>query len=279
MILESYARDEEILRLEAISYRTKGRLILKNIDLIVTKGDFMGVMGPNGAGKTTLLRLMAGLIQPSEGCVYINSHPLHRMNRIQVARLIAMVPHRPAAEFAFSVKEVVSMGRHPHRGRFELETEEDRELVRKSMAMTDVSGLSDQPITQISGGEQQRVALARALAQEPKLLLLDEPTANLDPFFKIQVLELVKERVEAGLAAVAPMHDPELASRFCNRLLLLKEGNIIAEGSPFEVLTIENLQELFGVRARVLPDDETMGLRVTILGKLPRSRGTGVTQS
>ena len=141
-----------------------------------------------------------------------------------------MVPQRPAAEFAFSVKEVVSMGRHPHRGRFELETEEDRELVRKSMAMTDVSGLSDQPITQISGGEQQRVALARALAQEPKLLLLDEPTANLDPFFKIQVLKLVKERVEAGLAAVAPMHDPELASRFCNRLLLLKEGNPLTKG-------------------------------------------------
>jgi iron complex transport system ATP-binding protein len=255
----------EILRLKDVWFSWKDHSIIKGINLSVRRGEFLGIIGPNGAGKTTLLRLIAGLIKPSQGSIHLDGRPLGRMTRREVAREIAMVPQKPATEFAFSVQDVVNMGRYPHRGRFEMQSKQDLAIVQDAMRLTETSQLADRPITEISGGEQQRVILARALAQDPKILLLDEPTSNLDPLYQLQVLKVVRGRVEKGIAVVSPMHDLELASRFCDRLILLKGGTILAEGSPEQVLVPEHLRTGFRVKAKVFPDRDTGGLKVTIL--------------
>lgn len=260
------APDSEILRIQDLWFSWKDRPAIQCISLGCRAGEFVGIIGPNGAGKSTLLRLIAGLLNPSRGSIQVVGRPLQWMSRREAARVIAMVPQKAATEFAFSVEEVVRMGRYPHRGRFEMESERDVALVREAMALTETSHLSRHPITEISGGEQQRVILARALAQDPQLLLLDEPTSNLDPLYQLHVLKVVRMRVNQSLAVVAPMHDLELGSRFCDRLVLIKDGMILAEGSPEQVLTPDNLRSGFKVRAKVSPDSDTGGLKVTILG-------------
>lgn len=257
--------DIPVIRVQDVSFSWNGPLIIEKVGIAARKGEFLGLIGPNGAGKTTLLRLMAGLIEPTSGSIYLEGRRLRDMARREVARVVAMVQQKPAAEFAFSVEEVVGMGRHPHRGRFDLESDHDRELIQEAMALTATSDLADRRITEISGGEQQRVVLARALAQEAKLLLLDEPTSNLDPLHQFQVLQVLRGQVRRGLAVVASLHDLGLASRFCDRLVLLKHGGILAQGSPEQVLLPENLREAFRIIARVTTDRDTGGMNVTVL--------------
>lgn len=255
-----------LVSVRGATMRWGARAALKGVDLEVGAGEFVGLVGPNGAGKTTLLRVMAKLLEPTAGTVSLDGRPLDGLSRRALAREVAVVPQTVPASFAFPVGEVVLMGRHPYLGRLQGESPEDHAIAREAMAVTNTSDLAERPMTELSGGERQRVTLARALAQRPRLLLLDEPTANLDLRHQIQILGCVRQRVrEQGLAAVAALHDLELASRYCERLIVMEDGAIVADGRPEAVLTPARLRDVFGVRAHVTLNALAGGLSITVL--------------
>jgi iron complex transport system ATP-binding protein len=248
---------------------------LNDVSVTVRRGEFIGLIGSNGAGKTTLLRAMAKLLEPTGGAVFLNGIAVESLSQRDVARQVATVPQSTGqTDFAFPTLDVVLMGRYPHRGRFEDETAEDLAIAQEAMRATWTWSLADRAVTQLSGGERQRVVTARALAQQPHLLLLDEPTANLDLCHQILMLDLVRDLVRReGVAVVAAIHDLALASRYCDRLLLLKAGSILVDDVPPAVLTPERLADAFGVVAQVAPDPLTGGLTVTVLGPVAEKVG------
>ena len=240
--------------------------VLRSVDLEVGAGELVGLIGPNGAGKTTLLRLMAKLLAPTGGALWLDGAEFAALSQLTVARVVATVAQATPADFSFPVRDVVLMGRHPHRGRFEGESAADDAIAREAMTLTDTTELARRVVTELSAGERQRVSLARALAQKPRLLLLDEPTANLDLRYQIRGLDCVRRLVrETGVAAVAALHDLELASRYCTRLVLMDRGAVVADGPPADVLTAERLRAVFGVVAHVAPNAATGGLSITVL--------------
>lgn len=240
--------------------------VIKNINLNFEKGTFIGLIGPNGAGKSTLLNLLMGMIKPTKGDVNLYGQPLKQYKQRALARQISLVPQDVSIEYAFSVREIVAMGRNPHLGPFQPETKRDRELIDLAMEKTDLLQMATRNVNQLSGGERQRVFIARSIAQEAPILLMDEPTANLDLCHQLEVLSLVKALTEDGQLAISAIHDLELASRFCDQLILIHEGEIAAQGSPAEVLTKENLYQFFSIEAEVEPyrQDEN-SIRVTAL--------------
>lgn len=257
----------ELLRMDAVSRRSRGRTLLDDINLKVQIGELVGVIGPNGAGKTTLLSIMGGLWKPSAGQVYLDHTLLSSLGARQIAQQVAYVPQSaPAGDFRFSARDMVLMGRYPHRPRFAGERSEDRTIAAVAMQHAKVTSFADRSVTELSGGERQRVAIARALAQQPRLLLLDEPTANLDLSHQLHVLQLVRELVTKNqLTAVTAIHDLTLASRFCDRLVLIEQGRIVAEGTPSMVLTPDRLATVFQVIAEVHADPLTNGLTIHVI--------------
>ena len=258
---------QPLLRAEGVSFSRDGRAILRDVAFSVAPGELVGVIGPNGAGKSTLLKVISGLWPGAKGQIHLNGRPLGRTSAREVARTIAQVPQITALEFPFTVRQIVMMGRNPHLSRFQLETEQDRRLAEDAMRRTQTLDLAARLIGTLSGGERQRVLIARALTQEPQLLLLDEPTANLDIQHQIGILELLRALIHAdGLGAVAAVHDLELAARFCDRLVLLHDGAVLAEGSAERVLAPEPLQTAYGVETRTYTDPITGCLRLVVLG-------------
>jgi iron complex transport system ATP-binding protein len=257
---------QPLLVTESVSYSHDGHAILRDVNLSVAPGELVGLIGPNGAGKTTLLKVISGLWSGAKGRITLLDRPLARYSPRDVARIVAQVPQITALDFPFSVKQVVLMGRNPHLGRFELETEHDRRITQHAMLRTKTLDLADRLIGTLSGGERQRVLIARALTQEPRLLLLDEPTANLDIQHQMEILELVQGLIrEDGLGAVAAVHDLELAARFCDRLVLLQQGAVLAEGTPASVLSPEYLRSAYEVETRSYVDPITGHLRIAVL--------------
>jgi len=233
----------------------------------VRAGETVGLIGPNGAGKTTLLKVLGGLIRDVEGEVWLQGRLLREYSPREVARLVAHVPQTTALDFAFTVREVVLMGRSPYLGRFQLEQPLDRQVAEQAMRTMNVQALSERFINTLSGGERQRVLIARALAQQPRILLLDEPTANLDVKHQLEVLSLTTRLAhQHGLAIVAAIHDLDLAARFFDRLVLLHEGRILADSTPEVVLTPSNLAEAFGVQVNIYRDPFTQVLRLSLSG-------------
>ncbi len=266
VVQEAQPDQQGMLTLTRVRHRWNGQGDVSCPDLCVKSGEFIGLLGPNGSGKTTLLRVMAGLLEPTEGAVWLEGTDLESLGPRQIARTLAVVPQtQPSGEFPFVVLDVVSMGRYPHQARFRSETAEDWVIVRDALAQTDTAQFADRAVTTLSGGERQRVAVARALAQGPRVLLLDEPTANLDMAHQMQVLKMVRRWVSTqGFSAVAALHDLELASRFCDRLVLLSRGEIVADGRPAEVLTPARLAEVFRVYATVTPNEQVGGLSIHV---------------
>lgn len=257
-----------LLVVSEVGYRVNGHDLLRAISLTANSGELVGLIGPNGAGKSTLLRVIMGLLRGATGTILLAGKPLTAYSPRQIAQLIAYVPQITALEFPFSVRQIVLMGRNPYLSRFALEAERDRKIAERAMQRTHTQAFADRLIGTLSGGERQRVLIARALTQEPKLLLLDEPTANLDLQHQLGIFELVKTLVtQDNLAALAAVHDLELAARYCDRLVLLHEGRVWAAGAPDEVLSAANLRAAYGIEGRSYRDPITGHLRLSVLSQ------------
>lgn len=241
------------LELTGVAVRLGGVPVLRGVDLAVAPGEVLGLVGCNGAGKTTLLRLATRVLAPDAGEVRVAGRPVGAYRRRELARQVAIVPQETSVPFPFRVAEVVLMGRTPHLGALAFESREDLERARDAMEQVGVAHLADRSILEVSGGERQLVMVARALAQDPHLLLFDEPTAFLDLRHRVEVLTRVRALARRGSAALVVSHDLGLAARFCHRLALLAEGRVLAAGPPEEVLTPELLRAGFGIRADVVP--------------------------
>ena len=253
------------LVVDELSLTLGGREVLSTVSLTADRGELIGLIGPNGAGKTTLLRAIRGGISPTAGTVTVTGQPISSLSTKAIGQRVATVPQETELSFGFSVEQAVAMGRHPHIDRFGVPDETDREAVADALARTSLEPLSDRPVTDLSGGERQRVLVARALAQATPVLLLDEPTASLDINHAIHTLETIRAVVDDGTAAVAAIHDLDLAARYCDRLILLAAGDVIAAGDPETVLTDETLAAAFDVTAVVSRDAVTDTPRVTAL--------------
>jgi len=224
---------------------------LRHVDLSVPAASSVALIGPNGSGKSTLLKLASGALRPDTGTVCLDSKPIASMSARHLARRLAMVEQEWPMGFDFTVREVVAMGRIPHSGRFAHESTESRVAIDRAMDLADVRPLADRSIRAISGGERQRVYLAMALAQEPDVLLLDEPTTHLDLRHQVQFMSIVREQVLGGVTALVAIHDLTLAAQSCERIALLHEGRIAETGAPSAVLTELNLQRIFRIEAIV----------------------------
>lgn len=238
---------EPILSLQKVCFAYGGDWALKDVDLHVLEGEMVGILGPNGSGKSTLLRIMNGTVRPQRGRVLIRGRDLHTLERKAIAREIAMVSQEEHFRFDFTVLEVVLMGRFPHLGSLQFEGRRDLEIAREALAATGGLAFAGRSIHHLSGGERQRVLIARALAQEPRIVLLDEPTSFLDLKHKRDIFRLVTTLTrEKGLSVVLVSHDIDLAARSCGRVVLLKEGRVHGSGTPREALTASNLETIYG---------------------------------
>ncbi len=247
-----------------------GRTILRGVDLDARPGELVGLIGPNGAGKTTVLRAVAGHLPVDAGQVRVAGADPRRLRARSLGRLLAQVPQAARLDLDFTCLDIVLMGRYPHLR--PLQRREGPGDVGAARAALRAAGLGEREADAaavLSGGQRQLLLLARAMAQDASVLLLDEPTANLDLRHRLAVLDLVRAAVGAGLAAVASVHDLELAARYCDRLVLLADGAVLAAGPPAEVLTPDHVAAAFGVKAAVFPDPATGALRLSVLGVAP----------
>lgn len=245
--------------------------VLDGTELKVNRGDLVALLGANGAGKSTLLRVISRILQPTAGHVLLDGQELKQFNSKEAARLMAVVPQETAADFDFTVQEIVAMGRFPYLSRFQKENQDDRDIVRRSMEMTGVAHLADRSIAALSGGEKQRVVMARAVCQQPEVLLLDEPTANLDIGYQSMLLELASRlNREQGVTVIAAIHDINLAVHHFNRFILLSGGRVLAAGRAEEVITAENIQKSYGVPASIYRHPLHGVLQVSVVkGRIP----------
>ncbi|MGA2522771.1 MAG: ABC transporter ATP-binding protein [Candidatus Bathyarchaeia archaeon] len=251
------------LNIDGVECRYGSIKILENVSLSVKAGDFVGILGPNGSGKTTLLRSISRSLKPYKGTILLNDKDLYSLKNIEVAKQMAVVPQDNTISFSFTALEVVLMGRNPHLERFQMETENDMTVARRVMNLTNTWHLASRPVNELSGGERQRVIIARALAQEPKILLLDEPLTYLDIINQLEIMDLIKSLCVAdGIIAMAVVHDLNLAARYCNTALLLNKGCVFAAGSLDEVMTSENIKTVFKVDAMVKRNPVTNSLYI-----------------
>lgn len=243
-----------------------GREVLKGVSMAVADGSITALLGANGAGKTTLLRVLNGVVEPSSGSVLIEGKTTSELSRRQIARAVAVVAQENETRFPITVLEFVLAGRFAHGGVFGWETDSDIKSAEMALDLCELSEMSGRLLNELSGGERQRVVLARALATEARLLLLDEPTANLDLPHQAMMLKLVRERTRGcGGSAVVITHDLNLASEFADRIAVLVDGKVAALGAPGEVLTAELIDEVFGVKVLLDTNPETGNVRVTTL--------------
>jgi iron complex transport system ATP-binding protein len=242
--------------------RRGDRTTLDRVSVTVASSDLTAVVGPNGSGKSTLLRVLAGLWKPADGDVTLDGHALGAWTRRDIARRVAFLPQDTRCDFAFTVEEVVAMGRHPHRGRFERGIDADHRAIESAMVRCDLDGLRGRTLDTLSGGERQRVCVARCLATTPDVLLLDEPTAHLDLEHALRLLTLCRTLADAGHAVAIATHDLALIRHFATRAVVLRSGRLVGHGLAEDALTPSVCRTVFGVDAEVAT---TPGGRSTFL--------------
>jgi iron complex transport system ATP-binding protein len=245
--------------------------VIHDLTLQVEPGEILGIVGPNGSGKTSLLKLLAKLAAPQQGGIAVFGTSLADLSQEKTAQTVAFVPQETTQMFPFTVAETVLMGRFPHRHRtrwnlgFGWEDQEDCEVAAHAMATMDISHLAPRAVTDLSGGERQRTMIARALAQSPRAMLLDEPTAFLDLQHQIEICSLLRRlRDERGLTVIIVSHDLNLASQYCDRIAMLKEGKVSALGTPSDVMSVEILREVYGCDVLIDPHPESGLPRITM---------------
>ncbi|MCK5827404.1 ABC transporter ATP-binding protein [Candidatus Bipolaricaulota bacterium] len=225
--------------------------VVRDVSLRVPTGQAVGLIGPNGSGKSTLLKLVSRSLRPDQGCIQLGGKDIAGFRTREIACCLAMVEQKQTIGFDFTVRDIVAMGRLPHRGRWSRESRTDREAIERAMQWAEVERLSGRSVRTLSGGEGQRVFLAMTLAQEPEVLLLDEPTTHLDLRHQLNFLSIVKERIVVGLTVMLAIHDLTLAAQTANQIVMLHDGSVAFEGPPKDVLTMENIRAVFGVEAIV----------------------------
>lgn len=258
---------EPILSLQDVGFRYAKEWILRGLSMEVKAGEIMAVLGPNGSGKSTLLKVMDGILLPQQGRVRLHGRPLGRFKRSALAREVAMVAQENHFHFSFTALEVVLMGRFPHLKRFQFEGRRDMRIARRALEAAHVLNLAERSIDSLSGGEKQRVLLARALAQEPQVILLDEPTSFLDLKYKREIFQLIVSLSrENGLAVLVVSHDIDLAAQYAQKLVMLREGSIFQIGPPEQVITAAVIETVYDCPVVVDTNPVTGGPRVNLAG-------------
>lgn len=250
------------LEVQDLTFAYRDQPIFEHVSFTLQPGEVVGLVGPNGSGKSTLLRLLLGILPVHRGHILLDSNPIRHLSRNAIARHTAFVPQDTAIDAAFTARDIVAMGRNPYLGRFQPETPDDRAAIDWALAATATEHLTARLVRELSGGERQRVMLARALAQQAPLLLLDEPTANLDVAHQLDMLSQVQAVVRNDRCALIALHDFNLAARFCNRILMLASGRLVAQGKPETVITEAHLETYFHIRAKVQWEPDIGGLVV-----------------
>ncbi len=259
----SSERSNATVDVDRLSFAYNGNQVLNDVSLRLASGEMAAIIGPNGAGKTTLMACVNGLLNDHEGLVNISGRSVRSMRPRDVARMVGAVPQEFQIPFAYRVREIVSLGRAPYLGRFGALDEADERAVDHALAATDVEALQGREYNALSGGERQRVVIALALAQEPRILLLDEPTAHLDLSHRVELLRLVAAvNSDRGVTVLAALHDIDLAATAFPRVIVLSDGRIVADGPPRDVITPELLRRVFDVDAQVIEDPRTGAPRV-----------------
>jgi iron complex transport system ATP-binding protein len=262
------------VRVAGVTCRYDAVPALSGVSLDVAPGEIVGLVGPNGSGKTSLLRAIHGLLLPVQGGVLLEDRDVSRMSPRDIASMVGAVPQHSRDGFGFTVSEIVMMGRYPHQRALAGDRPEDSMIVRRALERTRTWHLRKRPLEALSGGERQRVLLARALAQDPRVLLLDEPTAHLDVRFQLEMMDLVAGLAGSRLTVIAALHDLNLAAMYCGRLVLLAEGRIAAMGPPEDVLDPARLRAVYGADVAVSPHPIT-GRPSVILLRRAAAQGEG----
>ncbi|MGW7511685.1 ABC transporter ATP-binding protein [Streptomyces massasporeus] len=231
-----------------------GRVVIDELDVAIPPGVITTIIGPNGCGKSTLLKTLSRLLKPAKGAVVLDGEDIGRLRTRDVAKKLGLLPQAPVAPEGLTVADLVARGRHPHQSWLRQWSSDDADVVERALAMTGVSDLADRPVDALSGGQRQRVWISMTLAQGTDLLLLDEPTTYLDLAHAVDVLDLVDDLHESGCTVVMVLHDLNLATRYSDNLVVMREGSVLAQGHPRDVITAELLHEAFGLKARVIDD-------------------------
>ncbi|MDD4658797.1 MAG: ABC transporter ATP-binding protein [Eubacteriales bacterium] len=239
------------ISLENVNFAYNDSFRLEDIDLDIEAGALMGIIGPNGSGKSTLVKLMAGYLVPDSGRILLGGQPLARLKRKTVARKLAVVSQGIHTDFDFTVEEMVSLGRLPHLGRWQSEGPGDSEAIEWALGITHLTDFRQRAYNRLSGGEAQRVMVAQALAQQPEILLLDEPTTYMDMAYQQEMFTLMTRLNQEGITVVAVLHDVNMAALYCKELVAIRGGRIFAKGPAGAVITRENIKEIYGCTVEI----------------------------
>ena len=246
-----------LIRGENISFSYDHDPVLKNISISIKPGEIVGIIGPNGSGKSTLLKALAGINKCESNCIFYKNKDIHSMKTKDIASIVSWIPQENPMVFAFKVIDVVLMGRHPYMSPLSFENDEGYRIAHDAMEKTDTFQFAQRLFNNLSSGERQRVLIASAIAQEPEIMLLDEPTSALDIKYQLEILMILKHLNELkNMSIVLALHDLHLASRFCKRLILINNGQIIADGSPEKVIKKNLLEEVYGVKINIFSKDD-----------------------
>ena len=252
------------LKVRGLEFGYASMPVLADVCLELAQSEMLGIVGPNGAGKSTLIRCINRILSPQSGRILLDENDIEGMDGMELARKMGYIPQTASQIFPTTVFDAILLGRRPHIGW--RSGEEDHEKVLDVLELLNIEDLAMRDIKELSGGQQQRVFIARALAQEPEVLLLDEPTSNLDIRHQLEVMEIIKDLVvKEGISAIMAIHDLNLASKYTDRVLIMKEGRIFGAGSPSNVLTPENIRSVYGVEAEVISRADSNGGRPYIV--------------
>jgi iron complex transport system ATP-binding protein len=246
-----------LITAQSLSLAYDKQTIVHELNLSIEVGTITALIGPNGCGKSTLLRGLSRLLMPQKGLVHLEGQDIHRMKARELAQKLGILPQSPSAPEGLTVYELVAQGRYPHQSWFQQWSKEDEILVQEALRITNLAMFAERPVDTLSGGQRQRAWIAMALAQETATLLLDEPTTYLDLAYQLDVLDLLADLNEQGRTIVMVLHDLNQAARYADRLIALRGGQIVAQGSAEEVMTPETLKQVFGLNAQIIQDPVT----------------------